>query len=114
MSGAVTFPRLEGEEQATNLRFRGDRIVVDLADGRTISTPLDFYPTLRNATPRQRARWDFMALGTGVEWPEFDLQLPVAGFVDGTREHLPPPGWREGLADRLTKYRRKHGLRARS
>lgn len=93
------------------MSFAPGRIVLDLADGRRVMTPLEFYPTLFKATPSQRARWEYLGSATGLEWPEFDLQLSVASIVAGRREHVPPRGWREGLSSRLGEYRKARGLR---
>ena len=71
--------------------------------------PLEFYPTLASATPRQRRNWVFLGPATAFEWPEFDLQLSVDGIAAGRREHIPPPGWRESL-ERAAK---KEGVRLR-
>ena len=40
----------------TGLRFQGGRLIVLLEDGREVSVPLDRYPTLLKASPRERAR----------------------------------------------------------
>jgi hypothetical protein len=86
-------------------------IILELADRRRVMTPLDFYPTLAAATPRQRSRWGFLDSATGLEWPDLDLQLSVDSIVAGRREQVPPPGWREGLAARLAAFKRTRGLR---
>jgi hypothetical protein len=77
------------------LRVRSDRLEVDLADGRRISVPLSFYPTLQGASPRQRNRWEYLPYATAIEWPDFDLQLSVESIVEGRREHPVPPGFGE-------------------
>lgn len=67
---------------------------VELSDGRELVLPLEFYPTLVEMTPRQRRQWSLIGNGTGVEWEEYDLQLSVRGFLEGRREHVPPPSFR--------------------
>ena len=63
---------------------RGDRVLaVDLADGRTIITPLAWYPRLLYATSGQRARWERAGGGFGVHWPELDEDLSVRGMLRG-------------------------------
>jgi hypothetical protein len=78
------------------VRFGSDRIELTLADGRLVATPLSFYPTLQSAAPAQRERYEYLGWGTGLEWPECDLQLSVDSIVAGRREHVMPPGFREG------------------
>jgi hypothetical protein len=95
--------------------FIGEAIVVSLADGREVRTPLSFYPTLFKAPRRERSSWRWLARGRGVEWPGLDLQLSVASIVAGRREHIPPADWRSGLAGRLEAYRagkKRSGRRA--
>lgn len=41
-------------ERVEAVHFEDDRMSVDLADGRTITVPLRWYPRLWNATPEQR------------------------------------------------------------
>jgi hypothetical protein len=83
---------------------------LELADGRRVSVPLAFFPTLEAATPRQRAAWDYLGPATGFVWEEFDLLLSAEDIAAGRREHIPPPGWREGLPARLKAFREARGL----
>ena len=56
---------------------------VKLADGRTISTPLWWYPRLLNATHEERNHVELL-LG-GVHWPDVDEDLSVDGMLKGRR-----------------------------
>jgi hypothetical protein len=56
-------------------------LVVQLADGRTIATPLVWYPLLLNATTDQRRN---AVIGpVGIHWPDLDEDLSVAGMLAG-------------------------------
>ncbi|MCA1733666.1 MAG: DUF2442 domain-containing protein [Acidobacteria bacterium] len=58
-------------------------VIVRLADGRTITTPLIWYPPLLQATADQRRH---AVLGPyGIHWPEIDEELSVAGMLAGVR-----------------------------
>ena len=58
-------------------------LIVRLADGRTIATPLVWYPPLLNATSEQRAN---AVLGpVGIHWPDLDEDPSVAGMLAGVR-----------------------------
>ena len=81
-------PRLR-DERATDVRFADDQLVVDLRDGRTIATPIVWYPRLRDATAVQRANWRLNGSGYGIHWPEIDEDLSVEGMLDGR----PAAGW---------------------
>ena len=58
---------------------------VELADGRRLAIPLDWFPRLHNATPQQRARWRLIGDGEGLHWPDVDEDLSVEGFLRGIR-----------------------------
>ncbi len=56
---------------------------VELKDGRVISTPMNWYPELKNATLAQLADYRFICRGTGIEWPGLDYHLSIeAMFVE--------------------------------
>lgn len=71
------------DERAVGVRFEGERLIVDLADGRTIAVPLDWYPRLDEATPEQRANWEIAGAGHGIHWPDVDEDLSTAGLLKG-------------------------------
>jgi Protein of unknown function (DUF2442) len=56
---------------------------VSLADGRSVSAPLWWYPRLARATPHARSRIEFMPLG--MHWPEIDEDISVASILRGQR-----------------------------
>jgi hypothetical protein len=56
---------------------------VELADGRIISTPLDWYPELQRGTLSQLRNCNLICRGTGIEWPDIDYHLSIeAMFLD--------------------------------
>jgi len=56
---------------------------VQLQDGREIATPLEWYPSLLQATPEQRSNVELSL--SGVHWPDLDEDLSVAGMLRGIR-----------------------------
>ena len=56
-----------------------------LDDGRFISVPLDFYPTLALATPEERSHFEIH--GSSVYWPDLDADIGVEGLLAGAQEH---------------------------
>jgi len=56
-----------------------------LEDGRFISVPIAFYPTLALATPEERGRFEIN--GSSVYWPDLDADIGVDGLLAGAREH---------------------------
>ena len=65
------------------VRFSDDSMSVDLADGRTITVPLAWYPRLLHATPSQRANWKIAGAGYGIHWPDVDEDLSSEGLLRG-------------------------------
>lgn len=74
--------------QVTGVRFDDDTLSVDLADGRTITVPLVWYPRLLHASSEQRAKWQLAGGGYGIHWPEIDEDLSAEGLLWGA----PAPG----------------------
>jgi hypothetical protein len=72
-----------GDLRPRAVDFTATELVVTLADGRKITTPLDWYPRLKNASIEQRARFEIMPMG--IHWPDLDEDLSVAGMLRGQR-----------------------------
>jgi hypothetical protein len=72
-----------GDLQASSVEFTKDELVVTLADGRRIATPLDWYPRLKGATAKQRGNFEIMPMG--IHWPDLDEDLGIAGMLKGRR-----------------------------
>ena len=66
---------------ALNVRFTDDAIIVTLSDGREVSAPLEWFPRLRDATPRQRKNWRLIARGIGIHWEDVDEDISVATLL---------------------------------
>ncbi len=69
--------------QAEQVTVTQDALVVELADGRTVSVPLAWYPRLSHATVSERANWRLIGGGEGIHWPELDEDLSVEGLLAG-------------------------------
>ena len=70
-------------ERVAGVRFDDDTLSVDLADGRTITAPLAWYPRLLDATPAQRENWRICGGGFGIHWPDLDEDLSTQGLLAG-------------------------------
>ena len=68
---------------AKALAVTEDTLTADLADGRTISVPLAWYPRLVHATLEERGRWELHAAGQHIHWPDLDEDLSVEGLLAG-------------------------------
>ena len=79
-------------QQVLNVRSDADSLTVDLADGRSISVPLAWYPRLLRASQEQRDAWKIAGGGFGIHWPEIDEDLSTEGLLHGIpAPHLPQP-----------------------
>lgn len=66
-----------------DVRCTDDELIVSIADGRTLSVPLAWYPRLLDATPEQRARWEIAGAGFGIHGPDIDEDLSTEGLLAG-------------------------------
>ena len=71
------------DARVADVRFDGEALIVDLADGRTISAPLAWFPRLLEADDGQRARWSISGGGYGVHWPDIDEDISTEGLLRG-------------------------------
>jgi len=69
------------EPRIIDLSFAKDSFRVILADGREISTPLEWFPRLRNANEKQRKNWRLIGSGVGIHWEEIDEDISVESLL---------------------------------
>ena len=74
---------IQTEAAATNVRVTNQALVVDLADGRTVSVPLQWYPRLAEATAAERRHWELIGPGIGIHWPAVDEDISIEGLLRG-------------------------------
>ena len=63
------------------VRFDEDTLWVSLSDGRTIATPLAWFPRLLEAAPEQRAEVELSK--NGLHWDALDEDISIAGLLAG-------------------------------
>lgn len=71
------------DERVADVEITEDQLSVRLMDGRTISVPLAWYPSLLHATKDQRDNWQIGGGGYGIHWPEIDEDLSTEGLLRG-------------------------------
>lgn len=54
---------------------------VDLKDGRRISTPLNWYPTLEKASIAEINNYHFICDNTGIAWENLDYHLSIESML---------------------------------
>ena len=68
---------------AKSVEFDEEMMHVTLDDGRIISVPIVWFPTLRDATKSERANYEISPAGIGIHWPDLDEDLSIAGLMAG-------------------------------
>ena len=63
------------------IHFGESYLHVELDDKRIISTPMEWYPQLRDASLRQLTNYRFICRGTGIEWPDLDYHLSIVAML---------------------------------
>src|SRR4051812_33517904 len=86
--------------QATALRVSDDTLTIDLADGRSVSAPLAWYPRLMQGSAEERANYRLIGLGEGIHWPDLDEDISVEGILAGRRSGESPGSFQRWLDGR--------------
>ena len=92
---------------ATRVEVSEDTLSLELADGRTISAPLAWYPRLTHATPEERNVWRLIGGGRGIHWPEIDEDISVANLLAGQPSAESQTSFKKWLASRPKPSRRR-------
>ncbi len=74
---------VELHPQAINIEYTDSLLIVELADGRSISASLIWFPRLSKASKEQLKNWKILGDGEGIHWPDVDEDLSVAGLLIG-------------------------------
>ena len=85
---------------AQTVQVTVDTLTVDLADGRSISMPLAWYPRLAHGTQAERTNWRLIGRGEGVHWPDLDEDISVENLLSGARSGESHRSFKQWLASR--------------
>jgi len=69
--------------QAVRVKVSESAITVSLADGRTVTAPIAWYPRLLHASVHERRKWELIGEGEGIHWPDLDEDISVEGLLAG-------------------------------
>jgi hypothetical protein len=70
--------------QARDVSFAGDRLRIELSDGRELSVPYKKIPWLKwlaKATPKQRAGWSLEPGGYAIYWEQLDDGVEICHLL---------------------------------
>jgi hypothetical protein len=76
---------LETDPVAVDVTTAEEAMTVRLADGRSITIPLAWYPRLMHGSVAQRQQWQLLGNGYAIEWPDLDEHISVEGLLAGRR-----------------------------
>ena len=66
-----------------DVQVTDDTLTVNLADGRTVSVPVEWYPRLVHGTPQERKNWRLIGRGAGIHWPDLDEDISLENLLLG-------------------------------
>lgn len=67
--------------KATDLEVREDSLKVFLEDDREVTVLLEWFPKLRDASPKERQKWRFIGNGNGIHWESLGEDISVQGLL---------------------------------
>jgi hypothetical protein len=73
------------EAQPKVVTITEDALTVSLADERTISVPLEWFPRLVHASAAERENWRLIGQGEGLHWPDLDEDINIHDLLLGRR-----------------------------
>ncbi len=68
--------------KAVDVWLSSGMLHVRLQDGREISTPLKWFPKLRDASDHERRSWRFIGNGVGIHWENLEEDISIRGLLD--------------------------------
>ena len=85
---------------AESVAVSAEELTVRLADGRSVSAPLVWYPRLLNGTAAERKRWRLIGDGEGIHWPALDEDISVENILAGKPSGESQKSFKRWLAGR--------------
>ncbi|UNU24093.1 DUF2442 domain-containing protein [Microcoleus vaginatus] len=93
---------LETEPLVIKVTVTDEKVIVDLADGRSLSVPLAWYPRLLHGSPEERHNWQLLGDGYAIEWVDLDEHIGVEGLLAGRRSSESQRSFESWLINRNT------------
>jgi hypothetical protein len=77
----MTIAAVEIQPLAVDVSFGSDMLLVELADGRSIAVPLEWFPDLEAASSKDRKNWQLIGGGLGIRWESIDEDVSVESLL---------------------------------
>lgn len=88
----------KADARPREVRVTVDTLSVDLADGRTISVPLQWFPRLLHGAVHERNHFELTR--SGIHWPDLDEDISVDGLLRGEGSAESPHSVQKWLHER--------------
>ena len=75
---------MNGLVKGKEVHFDEEYLHVKLEDDRIISTPLNWYEPLKNASISQLKDYNLICLNTGIEWESIDYHLNIENMLESS------------------------------
>ena len=75
---------MNGLIKGKEVHFDEEYLHVKLEDDRIISTPLNWYEPLKNASISQLKDYNLICLNTGIEWESIDYHLSIENMLESS------------------------------
>jgi len=73
---------MNGLIKGKEVHFDDEYLHVKLEDGRIISTPMEWYKPLKNASISDLKNYTFICMNTGIEWESIDYHLNIESMFE--------------------------------
>jgi hypothetical protein len=100
----MTTLTLEYDPLAATVSVEHEKLFVLLADGRSLTIPLNWYPRLLHGSPAERNNWRLLGDGCAIEWPDLDEHIGIEGLIAGRRSHESQRSFERWLVARGNKH----------
>jgi len=79
---------MSGLIKGKEVHFDDEYLHVKLEDGRIISTPIEWYKPLKNASISELKNYKFICMSTGIEWESIDYHLNIESMLELTHQQV--------------------------
>ena len=79
---------MNGLIKGKEVHFDDNYLHVKLSDDRIISTPLNWYEPLKNASISQLKDYNLICLNTGIEWESIDYHLSIESMLELSAQNV--------------------------
>jgi len=73
---------MSGLIKGKEVHFDEEYLHVKLEDNRIISTPMEWYEPLKNASISDLKNYKLICLNTGIEWESIDYHLNIESMLE--------------------------------